>query len=271
MAALHISHSVGIGGKNIKSDVKSIQVALNQLIGLLPNIQKLAEDGNLGSRPESSKTVAAINAFQKKVLLLPRPDGLVTVNSQTYRKMKEKLLTLQPRPNAKTHDAYVTTIPWMKTAFAEVGQAEASGSVANPRILEYFQASKFWGTDDSGGKNAWCGSFVAWVIKQHGYHPVKEAYRAKEWMSFGNKIDQPVHGAIGIKTRRGGGHVAFVVGQSHDGQYLYMLGGNQSNQVSVAKYRAEVWDTFVIPNGYDMSQASLPVYTKKATLAGSEA
>jgi hypothetical protein len=35
--------------------------------------------------------------------------------------------------------------PWIDTAQAEIGQTEVKGTKANPRILEYFKASKFWG------------------------------------------------------------------------------------------------------------------------------
>ncbi|MBO0155285.1 TIGR02594 family protein, partial [Vibrio parahaemolyticus] len=81
-----------------------------------------------------------------------------------------------------------------------------------------------------------------------GITPVKEAYRAKEWKGFGKNISEPIHGALGIKSRKGGGHVAFVVGKSPDGRHLYMLGGNQSNQVNIAKYSIDVWDKFVVPS-----------------------
>ena len=50
-----------------------------------------------------------------------------------------------------------------------------------------------------------------------------------------------------------------------------MLGGNQSDQVNIARYPVEVWDTFVVPGNYDIAKGTLPVYTKKATIAGSEA
>jgi hypothetical protein len=53
--------------------------------------------------------------------------------------------------------------------------------------LYSFKASKFWGTDDSGGKNAWCASFVAWVMKKNSYAMVENAFRAKAWTSFGKK------------------------------------------------------------------------------------
>lgn len=161
--------------------------------------------------------------------------------------------------------------PWMKTAFAEIGVAERRGMHnANPRILEYFKASHFWGKDDSSAKNAWCGSFVAWVMQKNNLMPVPKAFRAKEWINFGRKIDHPVYGAIGIKSRKGGGHVAFIVGQSEDGEHYYMLGGNQDDQVKISRYPRSVWTTFVVPLAYDAEGRDLPVYRDDAAAAGRE-
>lgn len=161
--------------------------------------------------------------------------------------------------------------PWMKTAYGELGQSEVAGAKANPRILNYFKASKFWGADDSGGKNAWCGSFVAWVMKENGHTPVKNAFRAKSWKDFGKTIKDPIFGAIAIKSRKGGGHVGFVVGKSASGKELFILGGNQGDKVSIAKYPRNVWETFVVPKTFDKNFGRLPVYTAPAEKAGSEA
>jgi uncharacterized protein (TIGR02594 family) len=161
-------------------------------------------------------------------------------------------------------------VPWMALAFKEIGEAEIAGKQANPEILKYFKASKFWGTDDSGGSNAWCASFVAWVMKEGGYDAVASAFRAKSWSNFGKKISAPIYGSIAVKTRRGGGHVAFVVGQSKDGKYLFMLGGNQGDMVQIKKYPLSVWNDFVIPSGFDSKGVKLPTYTKYAANAGKE-
>jgi uncharacterized protein (TIGR02594 family) len=156
--------------------------------------------------------------------------------------------------------------PWMKTAKAEIGVAEVKGKHnSNPRILEYFKASKFWGKDDSGAKNAWCGSFVAWVMQQNNITPVKNAFRAKEWKKFGSRLKNPVYGAIGIKSRKGGGHVAFIVGQSKNGNSYFMLGGNQKDKVQILEYSKDVWEAFVFPKDYDASQSQLPVYRGTST------
>ena len=159
--------------------------------------------------------------------------------------------------------------PWIDTAQIEIGQTEMPGAKANPRILEYFKASKFWGTDDTGGKNAWCGSFAAWVLQQHGFVPPKNSFRAKEWLNFGQRLVVPAYGALGIKTRTGGGHVSFIVGQSEDGVHYYMLGGNQSNAVKVTTYMASAWSGFVFPLGV-VPNGTLPIYDGAAEHAGSE-
>lgn len=162
--------------------------------------------------------------------------------------------------------------PWMLTARGERGQKEVPGvEGANPRILEYFTATPVPHSDDSGETDAWCAAFVSWVMKQHGYDPPARPSRALAWESFGQAITDPVYGAIGIKSRDGGGHVAFVVGKSADGKQLYMLGGNQRNSASIAQYERSKWHSFVFPPGCSASAESLPVYKGDAAAAGSEA
>jgi uncharacterized protein (TIGR02594 family) len=160
--------------------------------------------------------------------------------------------------------------PWMKTAMGEQGQMEISGPKANPRIIEYHKASGFDAKDDSGKYNAWCASFVSWVIKQHGDTPPKDAMRALSWENFGKPVTKPTFGVIGIKKRDGGGHVAFVVGRSRDGRYLYMLGGNQNDEVNISRYLRNVWEKFVVPEDYNTIHDILPLYTKNVGTAGRE-
>lgn len=95
---------------------------------------------------------------------------------------------LQHTHTCVTKAALFCFAPWMKTAYKELGQSEIPGAKANPNIIKYFSASKFWGTDDSGGENAWCASFVAWVMKKHGYSPVENAFRAKSWKNLAKPL-----------------------------------------------------------------------------------
>ena len=160
---------------------------------------------------------------------------------------------------------------WMATAIGEIGVAEYAGMHnANPRIMEYFRASRYWGTDDTSAINAWCGSFAAWVFQQNGIQPVRAAFRAREWANFGKTINAPVYGALGIKSRRGGGHVSFVVGKNEAGDKLFMLGGNQDDQVKISEYSTNEWTTFVVPTDYDETRGELPVYDGNTDTAGSE-
>lgn len=173
---------------------------------------------------------------------------------------------------AAVQEAEADAAPWMPTALGEIGVAELRGlHNANPRILEYFKASGYWGKDDSGARNAWCGSFVAWVMQKNNIAPVRHAYRAKAWIDFGRKLEAPVYGAIGIKSRKGGGHVAFIVGQSADGASYYMLGGNQQDKVQILRYPRHVWTTFVVPPHYDAAGRRLPIRTDTVPGAGTEA
>ncbi|MDO6685487.1 MULTISPECIES: N-acetylmuramidase domain-containing protein [unclassified Agarivorans] len=91
MAKLQITQSVGMGGTNKPNDVKAVQAALNQILGQIPPTKKLVVDGKLGSKPENSKTVAAIKVFQKKVVGMVRPDGKIDANGRSHRKLNEKL------------------------------------------------------------------------------------------------------------------------------------------------------------------------------------
>ena len=93
----------------------------------------------------------------------------------------------------------------------------------------------------------------------------------KSWKYFGKTVNDPIFGAIAIKSRKGGGHVGFVVGKSASGKELFILGGNQGDKVSIAKYPRDVWETFVVPNTFEKNSGRLPVYTAPAEKAGSEA
>ena len=73
-----------------------------------------------------------------------------------------------------------------------------------------------------------------------------------------------------LKSRKEGGHVSFVVGKSPDGKALYMLGGNQNDEVNVSRYDRDVWEGFVVPVGFAVERESLPTYYRRAKQAGRE-
>lgn len=89
----------------------------------------------------------------------------------------------------------------------------------------------------------WCGDFVQTCIAltlNNEIIPVNP-YLARNWAKFGDRI-KPTLGAVLVFWRgsQGGvsGHVGFYAGESKSGSQLYVLGGNQSNQISIAPLAA---------------------------------
>ncbi len=121
----------------------------------------------------------------------------------------------------------------------------------------------------------WCGAFVGMVLAAT---LPKEAMPAnplgsRNWLKAGKPLDGPQIGAIAIFWRgnRNGwqGHVGFVVG--HDKTHLHILGGNQSDAVTVSRiaknrllgYR---WPTTAPP----APTAALPTSTINASITTNE-
>ena len=116
----------------------------------------------------------------------------------------------------------------------EIGQKEIAGSADNPRIVEYHQATSLKATND---ETPWCSAFVNWCYKQAGIKGTNSA-AARSWLNWGKELKQPVEGCV-VVLKRGAppsGHVGFFVRQ--EGNLIYVLGGNQSDQVKVSAYKA---------------------------------
>ena len=87
-------------------------------------------------------------------------------------------------------------------------------------------------------KTPWCGDFVETCLRVAlpdepllgalGSNP----YWARNWMLFGQQVP-PIAGAVLIFERGSGGHVGFAMGQ--DDTHFYVLGGNQSDAVTLAR------------------------------------
>lgn len=131
----------------------------------------------------------------------------------------------------------VPELPWMLNAKKHLGMNEAKHlHILNDWMKELKCA---W-----LGKNPpWCGIFLAKVFSDSNMKYPKEFYRALEWKKFGALLHKPAYGCVAIKTRKGGGHVTFVVGKLSDGR-LVCLGGNQSDSVCYAIYKESDFDQF---------------------------
>lgn len=117
-------------------------------------------------------------------------------------------------------------------ALKEKGQHEIKGAQHNPRIVAYHSATSLGASDD---ETPWCASFVNWVLKQEGHTGTNSA-AARSFVNWGVEAELD-HGAI-VVLKRGTqawqGHVGFLY--DHDDKFVYLLGGNQSDSVSVARF-----------------------------------
>ena len=117
----------------------------------------------------------------------------------------------------------------LQIALNELGIQEVKGAAYNPRIGEYLASVKLEKNDEI----PWCAAFVNWClitakIKGTGIG------LARSYELWGRALNKPELGCIAV-YRRGQmqwqGHVNFFLDMHDD--YIYGIGGNQSNKVSI--------------------------------------
>lgn len=82
----------------------------------------------------------------------------------------------------------------------------------------------------------WCGTFMALLMKRAGLTSPLIVVRAASWGragAWGRELIAPRLGCVMVFTRAGGGHVGLYLGE--DATHFHILGGNQSNSVSIAR------------------------------------
>lgn len=149
---------------------------------------------------------------------------------------------------------------WIAEARKHIGIRENTSKTAhNPTLLamldrmgEFSNESRAWWQDD---ETPWCGLFVGFCLGVSGRFVVKEWFRARAWESSQmTKLDRPAYGCIVTFTREGGGHVGFVVGEDARGNIM-VLGGNQSNAVSIVPFAKTRVTGYYWPSYWRNSQA----------------
>jgi uncharacterized protein (TIGR02594 family) len=124
----------------------------------------------------------------------------------------------------------------IELALSQYGVKEIVGKEDNPEVLKYF---KNLGFDSSVLKDetAWCAAFANWVLRESGL-PFSGKLNARSFLEVGEKVVEPSLGDLVIFWRESPdswkGHVAFYI--NDDDNYIYVLGGNQSNQVCIKPY-----------------------------------
>ncbi|TDQ27617.1 TIGR02594 family protein [Tenacibaculum caenipelagi] len=124
----------------------------------------------------------------------------------------------------------------IEIALSQIGIKEIVGRQDNPEVLKYFNEIGYDGSKLKD-ETAWCSAFANWVCKKAGL-PYTCKLNARSWLKVGCKTDTPRIGDIVVLWREKPdswkGHVGFFIREDVD--YIYVLGGNQSNQVKISAY-----------------------------------
>lgn len=141
----------------------------------------------------------------------------------------------------------------IQQAMKYLNVAEIKGPASNDVIMRWAKhlgLEKTYTNDDI----AWCGLFVAYVVKRSGREPIDSPLWARHWSSWGLPAPTPSLGDILVFRRNVGGHVGFYVAEDKDAYHV--LGGNQGNRVSIVRIEKKRLIT-----------ARRPVYTKAPATA----
>jgi len=123
---------------------------------------------------------------------------------------------------------------WLREAWREFGQAERSGTSDNPRIVALFRDVGQAGVIRD--EVAWCAAFCGACLERGGIASTR-SLMARSYLAWGEAAAEPRMGAVAVFSRGSNpaeGHVGFWLGETEDA--VVLLGGNQSNAVSVAAY-----------------------------------
>jgi uncharacterized protein (TIGR02594 family) len=141
--------------------------------------------------------------------------------------------------------------PMMYRALNLYGICELKGLENNPVIIGW--AQEVANTDDVGKWFAefydadsipWCGLFVAICAVRSGRPAFNKCLAAREWLNWGEAVELEDVGVGDVVVFSRGdpagksGHVGFYVGETSDKKYIHVLGGNQSDSVSIVKIDA---------------------------------
>lgn len=128
----------------------------------------------------------------------------------------------------------------LEIALSQYGQKEIEGSRDNQTIVGYAkEAGHSWVNDD---ETPWCSIFMDWCAIMAGVERTRKA-NARSWLEVGEKVDVPQTGDVVVFSRGNNprsGHVGIYIAHHiiEDGKtnFIYVLGGNQSNQVKISLY-----------------------------------
>lgn len=137
---------------------------------------------------------------------------------------------------------------WLTLARGLLGIKEVPGAGDSGTILSWAKKLGGWvASFYRHDSTPWCGLFVGYVFSQIGIQGPQNPLGALQWSSWGEKLNTPWLGCVMTFRRPGGGHVGFYVGE--DATAYHILGGNQSDTVSITRIDKKRLDAIRWPTG----------------------
>ncbi len=123
----------------------------------------------------------------------------------------------------------------IQTALSQYGIREIVGENHNKEVLKYFHdIGQEWVKED---ETAWCSAFANWVCHQVCAER-SDKLNARSWLDVGESVEVAEIGDVVVLWRESQnswkGHVGFFISQTE--KDIYILGGNQNNQVNIKPY-----------------------------------
>lgn len=201
-------------------NTREVQAALLSL-----DFYRDAVDGIAGA-----KTRAGVRAFQKAMGLAV--DGIA--GPQTWAALS-KMLMVANKPPVGIVPRPATPPPWHEELLRRKGLHEVKNRSA---LMAWLRSDGR--TLGDPAKLAWCGDAVQTCLALTLPDEPQPAnpYLARNWLKLGVPLETPALGCIlvfwrGSKTGVSG-HVGLYAGEDAQG-YLHVLGGNQSNAITIAR------------------------------------
>lgn len=174
-----------------------------------------------------------------------------------------------------------TGTPWYRLARPMIGTEEQlPNGKANPKVNAMFEAVTTLSTPYDCRKTPWCAIFMNWLFKRLNIPGTNSAMAR----SFGDsrnfvRIDKPFIGCVVVLWRPASkerpyddgstGHVGMYAGET--ATHVLILGGNQGDAISIAKFPKNRLTSKHGDCGYFMPRGKWKSRTNKAAAAGAAA
>ncbi len=156
---------------------------------------------------------------------------------------------------------------WLGHARGELGTKEFAGTPDNPKIIKYWNAAQLSDVADGQDEVPWCAAFVGAMLARSNIQGSGKA-NARSYETWGRKLSSPVLGCIVILSRpptAWQGHVGFYLSTDRAKRLVRIIGGNQSDSVSIADFSIDR----VVAYRWPTSQTIIPEWVGPIASVGS--